>query len=222
VAVVLAVAFQREAIFKLVGETDLSPALAMIKTLWAVLFDGYSASTGDADLDSLLSRGGMSSMLNTVWLILCAMCFGAAMEKAGVLEALVQVLVGFSKTVGGLISTTVATCFGVNTLAADQYIAIVVPGRMFADAYAQRGLHAKNLSRTLEDAGTITSPLIPWNTCGAYMAATLGIPTLAYLPFCFFNLINPFMAIFYGYANIKIEPAEEPDPTAPGQTAEAM
>ena len=173
-----------------------------------MLFDGYVASTGDDNLDSLLSRGGMSSMLNTVWLILSAMCFGAAMEKAGVLEALVRWLVGFSKTVGGLISTTVATCFGVNALAADQYIAIVVPGRMFADSYAQRGLHEKNLSRTLEDAGTITSPLVPWNTCGAFMAATLGVPTIAYLPFCFFNLVNPFVAILYGYANIKVEPAD--------------
>ncbi len=222
VAIVLAIAFQRDAIFKLIGETDLSPALATLKALWAVLFDGYSATTGDDDLDSLLSRGGMSSMLNTVWLIICAMCFGAAMEKAGVLEALVRVLIGFSKTVGGLISTTVATCFGVNTLAADQYIAIVLPGRMFADSYAERGLHAKNLSRTLEDAGTITSPLIPWNTCGAYMAATLGVPTIAYLPFCFFNLINPFMAIFYGYANIKIEPAEANDEATQSPAARVM
>jgi NhaC family Na+:H+ antiporter len=210
----LALGFQREAIFQLVAETDLSPVMAVVKVMWIVLFDGYTASTGDADLDSLLSRGGMSSMLNTVWLILSAMCFGAAMEKAGVLESLVKVLVGFSRTVGGLIATTVATCFGVNTLAADQYIAIVLPGRMFKKAYSDRGLHEKNLSRTLEDAGTITSPLIPWNTCGAYMAATLGVPTLAYLPFCFFNLINPFMAIAYGYLNIKIEPAEEALPTA--------
>jgi NhaC family Na+:H+ antiporter len=148
-------------------------------------------------------------MLNTVWLILSAMCFGAALEKAGVLEKLVRVLVGFSHSVGGLIATTVATCVGVNTLAADQYISIVLPGRMYKDAYHDRGLHEMNLSRTLEDAGTITSPLIPWNTCGAYMAATLGVPTLAYLPFCFFNLINPFVAILYGYLSIKITPAED-------------
>jgi NhaC family Na+:H+ antiporter len=212
VGALLALGFQREAIFRLTADSDLTPAIAVTKAIWTVLFDGYTANTGDADLDSLLSRGGMSSMLNTVWLILSAMCFGAAMEKAGVLEQLVRALVGLSKTVGGLITTTVATCFGVNALAADQYIAIVLPGRMFADAYRDRKLHEKNLSRTLEDAGTITSPLIPWNTCGAYMAATLGVPTIAYLPFCFFNLINPFMAILYGYLNIKIEPAETPEP----------
>jgi len=206
--VLIALIFQRDVIYQLVGETTLAPAVSILKAIWVVLFAGYTADTGDVGLDSLLSRGGMSSMLNTVWLILSAMCFGAAMEKAGVLEKLVKVLVGFSHSVGGLIATTVATCFGVNTLAADQYIAIVLPGRMYREAYRERGLHEMNLSRTLEDAGTITSPLVPWNTCGAYMAATLGVPTLAYLPFCFFNLINPFIAILYGYLNIKVTPAD--------------
>jgi len=209
---IMAVVFQRDAISTLSADPDLTPAVATLKSLWIVLFNGYSAATGDENLDSLLSRGGMSSMLNTVWLILTAMSFGAAMEKAGILERLVRALVGSAKSVGALIATTVGTCFGINALAADQYMAIVIPGRMFKGAYAERGLHEKNLSRTLEDAGTITSPLVPWNTCGAYMAATLGVPTLAYLPFCFFNLINPFVAIGYGYAGIKIAPADEKDP----------
>ena len=113
-----------------------------------------------------------------------------------------------ARSVGALIATTIGTCFGVNALAADQYMAIVLPGRMFKDAYAERGLHEKNLTRTLEDAGTITSPLVPWNTCGAYMSATLGVATLAYLPFCFFNLVNPFIAMAYGFTGFKIEPAE--------------
>ena len=155
-------------------------------------------------------------MLNTVWLILTAMCFGAAMEKAGILERLVRGLVSAAKTTGALIATTLGTCFGVNVLAADQYIAIVIPGRMFKDAYTKRGLHQKNLARTLEDGGTITSALVPWNTCGAYMAATLGVPTLAYLPFCFFNLVNPFVAMGYGFTGFKIAPADENDD---GQTA---
>ncbi|TNF80276.1 MAG: Na+/H+ antiporter NhaC, partial [Gammaproteobacteria bacterium] len=190
VGLITALIFQRDAIAGLVAEPELGTELATAKALWTVLFAGYTANTGNENLDSLLSRGGMSSMLTTVWLILTAMCFGAALEKAGILERVVRVLVGFAKSVGALISTTMATCFGVNVLAADQYIAIVIPGRMFADAYRERGLHEKNLARALEDGGTITSPLVPWNTCGAYMAATLGVPTLAYLPFAFFNLVN--------------------------------
>jgi len=206
---IMALIFQRDVIHELVKEPELAPTVAMTKVIWVVLFDGYTASTGNENLDALLSRGGMSSMLTTVWLILAAMCFGAALEKAGVLERLVGILIGLARNVGALIATTVGTCIGVNALAADQYIAIVLPGRMFRDVYRERGLHAKNLSRTLEDAGTITSPLVPWNTCGAYMAATLGVPTLAYLPFCFFNLVNPLVAVLYGYLHYRQEPLEE-------------
>jgi NhaC family Na+:H+ antiporter len=209
VGLITALIFQRPAVAALVSDPELGNGLAMAKALWTVLFDGYSADTGNESLDSLLSRGGMSSMLTTVWLILTAMCFGAALEQAGILERLVRVLVGYAKSVGALISTTLATSFGVNVLAADQYIAIVIPGRMFADAYQERGLHQKVLARTLEDGGTITSALVPWNTCGAFMAATLGVPTLAYLPFCFFNLVNPFVAATYGYTGFKIAPADE-------------
>ncbi|MGE0622464.1 MAG: Na+/H+ antiporter NhaC [Pseudomonadales bacterium] len=217
VGLIIALVFQRDAIAALVKDPALGAAQATAKAVWTVLFNGYTASTGNDNLDSLLSRGGMSSMLNTVWLILTAMCFGAAMEKADILERLVEVLVRAAKSVGALIATTVGTCLGVNVLAADQYIAIVIPGRMFKNAYAERGLHEKNLARTLEDAGTISSPLVPWNTCGAYMAATLGVPTLAYLPFCFFNLVNPFVAIAYGYTGFKIAPAD-PAETAPVTT----
>jgi len=220
VGLIIALIFQRDAIAALVSDPVLGPAEATAKAIWTVLFNGYTASTGNENLDSLLSRGGMSSMLNTVWLILTAMCFGAAMEKAGILERVVEVLVRMARSVGALIATTVCTCIGVNVLAADQYIAIVIPGRMFRNAYAERGLHEKNLARTLEDAATLTSPLVPWNTCGAYMAATLGVPTLAYLPFCFFNLVNPFMAIAYGYTGFKITPADTAG-TAAAATAAA-
>ncbi|MCY4121828.1 MAG: Na+/H+ antiporter NhaC, partial [Acidobacteria bacterium] len=111
-------------------------------------------------------------------------------------------------TAGGLIVATLATAFGVNVLASDQYISIVLPGRMFRSEYERRRLDPKNLSRTLEDSGTITSVLIPWNTCGAFMAQTLGVPTLTYAPFAFFNLINPFVAAIYGFARIGIAPLE--------------
>jgi NhaC family Na+:H+ antiporter len=208
---ITAALFQRQALSALVTPSDMGLVIDTLKALWTVLFNGYSASTGNDNLDSLLSRGGMSSMLNTVWLILTAMTFGAAMEKAGILERLVRAMVSGVHSAGALIATTIGTCVGVNALAADQYMAIVIPGRMFEDAYRQQGLHPKNLSRTLEDAGTITSPLIPWNTCGAYMAATLGVPTIAYLPFCFFNLLNPFVAIGYGFAGFKITPLDPED-----------
>ena len=207
--VLVAVILQQPVLRGLADDASLNDATAMVKAVWIVLFNGFTASTGNANLDSLLTRGGMSSMLSTVWLVIAAMCFGAAMEKAGILERLVRVLVSSASSTGALIATTLGTAFGVNVLAADQYMAIVLPGRMFKDTYRERGLHMKNLSRTLEDSATITSPLIPWNTCGAYMAATLGVATIAYLPFCFFNLINPFIAAAYGYANFKIEPAQD-------------
>ena len=219
---ITALAFQRPVILALASNPDVTLATALFKGVWRVLFDGYSASTGSATLDSLLSRGGMSSMLNTVWLIITAMSFGSAMEKAGVLQRLVKALVTFARSVGGLIGTTIGTCLGVNALAADQYMSIVITGRMFSAEYRRLGLHPKNLSRVLEDSGTITSPLVPWNTCGAYMAAALGVPTLAYLPFCFFNLVNPLVSAAYGYTGFKIEPADaaawesQTPPRAPG------
>ena len=213
--VLIALFFQPHAVLAMAGGSAEHGALQMFRGVWIVLFDGFAASTGDANLDSLLSRGGMSSMLTTVWLVLAAMAFGAAMEKAGILDALVKNLVKLARSTGSLIATTVGTCLGMNTLTGDQYIAIVLPGRMFKAEYRRRGLHEKNLARVLEDAGTITSPLVPWNTCGAYMAATLGVPTLAYLPFCFFNLINPVVSLFYGFTGFRIEriapePAEAP------------
>ena len=201
----LALFFQPDGVRAMAGDAGQSGALAMWRGVWTVLFDGYAASTGNAGLDSLLSRGGMGSMLTTVWLVLAAMAFGAAMEKAGILDALVTGLVKLSRSTGGLIATTAGTCVGMNTLTGDQYIAIVLPGRMFRFEYAGRGLHEKNLARVLEDTGTITSPLVPWNTCGAYMAATLGVPTLAYLPYCFFNLVNPLVSVAYGFAGFRIE-----------------
>lgn len=203
--VVIALFSQPHAVLAMAGHTSEHGALQMFRGVWVVLFDGFAADTGDANLDSLLSRGGMSSMLTTVWLVLAAMAFGAAMEKAGILDTLVRNLVKLSKSTGSLIATTVGTCLGMNTLTGDQYIAIVLPGRMFKVEYRRRGLHEKNLARVLEDSGTITSPLVPWNTCGAYMAATLGVPTLAYLPFCFFNLVNPVVSLFYGFTGFRIE-----------------
>ena len=170
---------------------------------------GFVLESGVSVVDDLLTRGGMVSMLNTVWLVLSALSFGAVLETTGSLEKLVGSLLRLTKTTGQLVITTVATCIGINIITADQYISIVLPGRMYEAEDTKRNLAPKNLSRTLEDAGTITSPLIPWNTCGAYMSATLGVATFAYLPFCFFNLVNPIVAIIYGLFNIRIEKLDE-------------
>jgi NhaC family Na+:H+ antiporter len=181
---------------------------ASAKGLLMALADGFSIETGDAGLDELLSRGGMSSMLNTIWLIMSAMCFGGVMEHTGLLQRIVDALMKGVRGTGSLITTTVLTCIGMNIVAADQYIAIVLPGRMYRVEFERRGLAPQNLSRTLEDAGTMTSALVPWNTCGAFMAATLGVPTLTYLPYAFVNLLNPVIAIIYGITNFTIKPLE--------------
>jgi NhaC family Na+:H+ antiporter len=188
---------------------SLSGWMASIKALFMALADGFQIETGDAALDELLSRGGMSSMLNTIWLIMSAMCFGGVMEHTGLLQRIVDFLLKGVRGTGSLIATTVLTSIGMNIIAADQYIAIVLPGRMYRAEFARRGLAPQNLSRTLEDAGTMTSALVPWNTCGAFMAATLGVPTLAYAPYAFLNLMNPLIAIIYGLTNFKITPLEE-------------
>ena len=151
----------------------------------------------------LLNGKGMEGMLGTIWLIICAMCFGGVMEACGLLQRITQPLLRFAKSTGSLITTTAASCLFVNFTASDQYLAIVVPGRMFRDTFAKSGLAPQNLSRTLEDSGTVTSVLIPWNTCGASQMAVLGIG-VAYIPFCFFNLVSPFMTILIGFLGIGI------------------
>lgn len=208
-----AVLFQPEAIARFAIESGFSDGISVVEqnllAVWKVLFDGYSTNTGQDALDSLLSRGGMSSMLNTVWLILCAMAFGSVMEQVGLLERIINAILSSVESTTGLIVTTVFTCIGANVMTADQYIAIVLPGRMYKLEYAKRGLAPQNLSRTLEDAATMTSPLIPWNTCGAYMAGTLGVATLSYLPYAFFNLLGPILCIAFAVTHFRIIPLEQ-------------
>ncbi|MBB1149304.1 MULTISPECIES: Na+/H+ antiporter NhaC [unclassified Myroides] len=155
-------------------------------------------------LNGLFEAGGMASMLNTVWLILCAMFFGGTMEAIGALQKISHALLRVATSLFGLFASTVASCLAVNITTSDQYLSIVVPGKMFAEAYKQKGLAPENLSRTLEDSGTVTSVLIPWNTCGAYHAGVLGIPTLTYLPYAFFNYLSPFVTLLYAALDIKI------------------
>jgi NhaC family Na+:H+ antiporter len=162
-------------------------------------------TTSNSMMNDLLSSGGMYSMLNTIWLIICAMCFGGVMEATGSLKKISQSIIQYAESTGSVIATTACTCLFFNLTASDQYLSIVVPGRMYADTFEKKGLAPENLSRTLEDSGTVTSVLIPWNTCGATQSAVLGVATIAYLPFCFFNLLSPLMTILYGYLGLKIK-----------------
>jgi Na+:H+ antiporter, NhaC family len=208
-----AILFQPDATTALSPRDDLARPFALVAGAWQALIGGYSADSGNPALDELLNRGGMASMLSTVWLVVCAMSFGAVVEKAGLLERLIRSVLRAARSTGSLIVATLVTSFGTNVLAADQYLAIVLPGRIYRAEYEKRGLAPVNLSRALEDAGTITSPLVPWNTCGAYMAATLGVATLDYLPYALFNLINPLLAAVLAYLGVKvlrIDPAAEP------------
>jgi NhaC family Na+:H+ antiporter len=204
-----AVIFQPDEVIQLAANDELSRGMALVSGVWTALFNGYVADTGTPAVDDLLSRGGMISMLNTIWLILCAMTFGAVLECTGMLQKLLMAALKMVHSTGSLIFTTLLTCIGANIIAADQYIAIVLPGRLYRLEFHRRKLASVNLSRALEDAGTITSPMIPWNTCGAYMAGTLGVPTLVYLPYCLFNLINPVLAAGYAFAGFKVEPLRE-------------
>ena len=211
---VFAIIFQSDKI--MVGvDSDLSTTSYVLTTVWSALFDGYQSNSGNEVIDDLLSRGGMSSMLNTIWLIITALSFGAVLEHTGLLQRIVSSILSMVHSTGSLIASTVVTCIGCNILTADQYMAIVLPGRMYKVEFEKRGLDPRNLSRTLEDSATMTSALIPWNTCGAFMASTLGVATLAYLPFAFFNYLNPIISVIYGYTGFKLIPLEQ------GQTAQA-
>jgi len=212
---VFAAVFQWHAVIALADDASLSALAAGFKGLLSAMFLGYSSVSGNESLDALLSKGGMSSMLTTVGLVINAMAFGGAMARTGLLARLVEAALSRVKSAGGLITATVGTCIGTNILAADQYLSIVLPGQMFVEPYKQRKLKSINLSRTLEDSGTLTSALVPWNTCGAYMSATLGVSTFYYAPFAFFNLLCPVIAIIYGFALIAVPKLEEPlDETA--------
>ncbi|MCB5227616.1 Na+/H+ antiporter NhaC [Alishewanella sp. 16-MA] len=200
---VWAVLFQDDLLSRLASD-DLPRAVAVFKIIWQTLFAGFSISTGNESMDDLLSGGGMASMLNTIWLIFSAMVFGAVVEHIGLLRKFVEAILKLARSSGSLIVSTMGTCLATNILTADQYISIVMPGRMFKEEYERRNLASVNLSRALEDGGTITSPLIPWNTCGAYMHGVLNVNPLDYFIYAFFNLINPILAVIYAYMGIKI------------------
>ncbi len=174
--------------------------IAVIKSM----FGKVTINSGDAQMNELLTTRGMAGMMNTIWLIITAMIFGGVMESAGLLVKITEVIIKFAKSTASLIASVVLSCLFFNVTASDQYISIVVPGRMFARTFRKRGYKPELLSRTLEDSGTVTSVLIPWNTCGATQAAVLGVPTFSYAPYAFFNIISPFMSVFIATIGFKI------------------
>lgn len=172
-------------------------------------YNGYSSNTGVEEVDSLLSKGGFTAMLYPISIVLVAMMFGGIMEATNQLKVIVETILARAKSTGSLITSTVLTALGANVVLCDQYMSIVVTGRMYAQAYRDRGLHPKNLSRAVEDSATVTANLIPWNSGGAFQAATLGVATIAYLPFAFFNWLSPLITLLYGWMGWTIAPLDE-------------
>jgi Na+:H+ antiporter, NhaC family len=175
-----------------------------------------------AAIDALFTRGGMASLLTTIWLVLGALSFAAVMEYAGLLQRLLEPIVARARRRGPLVLAVNTSGIGLNVIAGDQYVADVLPARMFRGEFARRGLAPQVLSRAVEDSGTVTSVLVPWNTCGAYISGVLGVSTAAYFPFCFFNLLSPVLDVLYGFIGFKVPQATspwddvEPLPGAPG------
>lgn len=200
---VFAIIFQPDVITAISGGEG-SYAYQSFKSVMMSLYGEISIVTSNDVVNELLMTSGMGGMMNTIWLIIAAMVFGGVMEESGMLRVLAEAVIKRVHRVGSLIASTVATCIFFNITTSDQYLAILVPGRMYADVYKKRGLKPENLSRTLEDSGTVTSVLVPWNTCGATQASVLGVATLVYAPYCFFNIISPFMTVLYGYFKIGL------------------
>lgn len=201
---IFAIIFQPEVVMQITGAKELT-FVAAYKGIMQAITVKTSVATENAALVDLFTAGGMSKMLGTIWLILCAMVFGGIMDAIGALARISAFMLSLFDSVFGLFASTVFTCIGLNFTASDQYLAIVVPGKMYAKAYADKGLAPENLSRTLEDSGTVTSVLIPWNTCGAYHSGVLGVSVFDYAIYAIFNWLSPFMTLIFAAFKIKIK-----------------
>jgi len=195
------------AVFAFVFQSEILSGLSSsnFKSVWNSIFIETELQTDNEKLNELFSSGGMVGMLWTIFLIICAMVFGGVMDAIGALARITKELLKLANSVFGLFASTVISCFGLNVIASDQYLAIVIPGKMFEKAYRDRGLAPENLSRTLEDSGTVTSVLVPWNTCGAYQSSVLGVSVSDYFFYAVFNYLSPFMTLFFAAFNIKIK-----------------
>lgn len=201
---IFAIIFQPSVVNNITGAASLSLESAY-KGVMSAMTVSTAIVTSNTELNDLFTAGGMAGMLGTIWLIICAMVFGGVMDAIGALARISQTLLNMAESVFGLFASTVASCLALNITASDQYLAIVVPGKMFEQAYADRGLAPENLSRTLEDSGTVTSVLVPWNTCGAYQSGVLGVSVAEYFVYAIFNYLSPFMTLLYAALGIKIK-----------------
>lgn len=194
------------AVFALIFQTEILEEISTsnFKSIWNAIFVDTEIKTDNEKLNKLFSSGGMKGMIWTILLIISAMIFGGVMDAIGALARVTKELLKLATSVFGLFSSTVFSCLGLNIIASDQYLAIVIPGKMFAKAYQDRGLAPENLSRTLEDSGTVTSVLVPWNTCGAYQSTVLGVSVFDYFAYAIFNYLSPFMTLIFAAFNIKI------------------
>ena len=199
-----ALIFQPQLLMDL-SESSVLNFKAIYKSIFNAITVNTQIETNDPLLNELFSTGGMQGMLGTVWLIICAMVFGGVMDAIGALQAISNAFLKWAKTTFQLVAGTSASSLTVNLTASDQYLAIVVPGKMFEQAYRDRKLAPENLSRTLEDAGTVTSVLVPWNTCGAYQSGVLGVGVAEYFIYAFFNWISPLMTLIYAYFKIRLK-----------------
>ena len=204
VGALVAVVMQPAVVTAFANDPSLGYGLAALKSVWLAMANGFTSTSGYEQIDTLFSGGGMDSMLTTIWLILGAMSFGAMMDFGGFNNRLITPVVDKVKSDGGTIAVVMLTALGLNIVAGDQYIAIVLPARMFMIEFRKRGIHPETLATAVENSGTVTSPLIPWNSCGAYMSATLGVSTFVYLPYCFFNFLNFALGMIYGFAGINV------------------
>jgi NhaC family Na+:H+ antiporter len=204
---VLACFTQWDAVKRFVDEPGLGPVATGIKAIYDAMANGFVSKSGVPTIDALFSRGGMASLLSTVWLVLAALSFAAILEHAGFLERLLRPVVQRAHTRGQLVLAVNASGVGLNVVAGDQYVADVLPSRMFSPEFRRRGLAPEVLSRAVEDSGTVTSVLVPWNTCGAYISGVLGVSTAAYFPYCFFNLLSPVLDVVYGFVGFKVPSA---------------
>lgn len=199
---------QPGAVRSLAEDPSLNIVPATIKAVYASMATGFVLQTGIEPIDALFSRGGMSSMLTTIWLVLGALSFASVMEHAGFLNRLTEPIINAAKSVTQLVIAVGLTAIGLNIIAGDQYVADVLPARTYRLEFQRRRIHPQVLSRTVEDTGTVTSPLVPWNSCGAYMAGTLGVSTFSYFPYCFLNLLNPVISMAYALTGFQIKRLE--------------
>ncbi len=219
IGALFAVLFQNQVVLDFANDPTSPELVALARGVIQAMFGGYTADTGVEVVDQLLNRGGMWSMAATVWLILSAMLMAGVFSSIGVFDSVAAALVHITKKTASLIWVTLSNCVLMNLIAGDQYISIIVPGQIWRKEFERRRLAAVNLSRCLEDAGTLTSPLIPWTTCGAYIYGVLGLTTFAYIPFCFFNIINPVISAIYGYTGFTIYKQEDLETDAAAETA---